>query len=56
MVEKLTLVFDEEYCEIRGWIPEWYVTSIQDDGIDCDGIEIYDVVAWIEIPKLSKKK
>ena len=48
--------YHEEYSEIRGWIPEWYVTSIQDDGIDCDGTEIYDVVAWMEIPKLPKRK
>ena len=48
--------YREEYSEIRGWTPAWYVTSIGDGGIDCDGTEIYDVIAWMEIPKLPQKK
>ena len=44
----------EEYSEIRGWTPIWYVSSMQDDCIDCDGTEIYDVIAWMEIPKFPK--
>ena len=48
--------YHEEYSEIRGWTPVWYVSSIGDGGIDCDGVEIFDVIAWMKIPKLPKKK
>lgn len=44
--------FRKEYSELKGWIPCWYLTSIGDDDIDCDGTEIFNVVAWMEIPKL----
>ncbi|WP_036610628.1 hypothetical protein [Oribacterium sp. P6A1] len=41
---------------MRTELPAWYVSSIQDDGIDCDGVIISDVIAWMQIPKLPRKE
>ena len=37
--------------ESKRWMNTWCVASIQDDGIDCDGTEIENVIAWAELTR-----
>ncbi len=43
------------YLELRRssrhepWTETWYVSAVQDSGIDCDGVEIQNVIAWVEL-------
>lgn len=39
-----------KFPKCKKWTETWYVSSVQDDGIDCDGVEIHNVIAWIELP------
>lgn len=39
--------FDQECDE---WNSIWYTSSVQDEDVDTDGVEIKNVIAWCKLP------